>query len=621
MRFGFGLNSPIKSALGVAAEWWKPVAAALALAVIVVMTGPGSATDRQLSDRLLRSQALPTDPRALIVDIDAGDFRAFGGPPINRGALAQGLERLADSGAERVLLDTYLGELVDHQGDARLAAAMARLGPERLGLVTGATTLDQPHQQFLGKGTLLDGRLTPDLDGSNRQIGRTSLRRGANPATWLATGKLDTTPVSLDLRVATRGFERRSLRQLIASRDNLAGRTVVVSLNSMISPTRAVLPLSVRGDRAGVLSLGAQSVKEGRQLARVEAANIGIALQLAAIVLGFVCAVAVRSGKAMVLAASAVAILLFAANLGLGRVLAIEIFPFRTLGVFLVMVNVTLIQRLRIIPMMGSFLRGDLSPEEVWAWRSHEQSANPALLLSFDGRIKRFNPAAAELVALHGERLALACLPKLGAKAETLSLEYPDKGLRSFEAEWPNAHAPIVILRDVTDAESQANALRRQLLTDELTGMANRRGFDNALQLASASDQPYAVYFLDMNGFKAVNDTYGHDAGDELLVRTARRLSGCVRPSDTVARLGGDEFAIVVSGAIGEMQAAKLAEKLAAEIDAPFRIETGNCDVKVGVAVGYARSEEIGNDPAELLRRADKAMYRDKLHGKLKAAA
>ncbi|MEY4951680.1 MAG: putative diguanylate cyclase YeaP, partial [Pseudomonadota bacterium] len=303
------------------------------------------------------------------------------------------------------------------------------------------------------------------------------------------------------------------------------------------------------------------------------------------------------------------------------RVLAIEIFPFRTLGVFLMMVNVTLIQRLRISPMMGSFLRGDLSPEEVWAWRSHEQSANPALLLSFDGRIKRFNPAAAELAALHGERLALACLPKLGAKAETLSLEDPNKGLRTFEAEWPNAHAPIVILRDVTDAESQANALRRQLLTDELTGTANRRGFDNALQLASASDQPYAVYFLDMNGFKAVNDTHGHDAGDELLVRTARRLSGCVRPSDTVARLGGDEFAIVVNGTIGEMQAAKLAEKLAAAIDAPFQLDTSLCEVGLGVAVGYARSEEIGNDPAELLRRADKAMYRDKLRGKLKAAA
>lgn len=621
MRFGINLTSPISAALGVAAEWWKPVAAALALAVILVMTGPGSTTDRQLSDRLLRSQALPTDPRALIVDIDAADFRAFGGPPINRGALAQGLERLADGGAERVLLDTYLGDLVDQRGDARLAAAMTRFGPARLGLVTGATIQDLPHPQFLDKGTLIDGRLTPDLDGNHRQIGRTSLTRGVNPATWLATGKLDNTPVSLDIRVATRGFERRSLRQLIASRDSLAGRTVVVSLNSTISPTRAILPLSVRGDRAGVLSLGAQSVKEGRQHARAEASNIGIALQLTAIALGLLCALSVRSGKAMIRAASTVAVVLFAANLGLGRLLAIEIFPVRTLGVFLVMVNVTLIQRLRIIPMMGSFLRGDLSPEEVWAWRSHKQSANPALLLSFDGRIKRFNPAAAELAALHGDWLAQACLPKLGAKAERLLLEDPHKGARTYEAEWPNAHAPIVILRDVTDAESNASVLRQQLLTDELTGMANRRGFDHALQGASTSDQPYAVYFLDMNGFKAVNDSYGHDAGDELLVRSARRLVDCVRPSDTVARLGGDEFAILVKGAIGEIQAATLAAKLGATISEPFSLESSGGEVEVGIAVGYARSEEVGNDPAELLRLADKAMYRDKVRGKLKAAA
>lgn len=621
MRTRPSLNSPIGSALAIVAEWWKPVVAALALAVIVVISGPGSTSDRQLSDRLLRSQALPTDRQALIVDIDAADFRKYGGPPIDRAALAQGLERLADGGAERVLLDTYLGELVDQRADARLAAAMERIGPKRLGLVTGTTTLDRPHPLFLGKGTLLDGRLTPDLDGSHRQIGRTSLERGGNPAAWLATGKVDATPVSLDIRVATRGYERRSLSQLIESRDSLTGRTVVVSLSSVISPTRAVLPLSVRGDRAGVLSLGAQSVKEGHQFARVEAYKIGIALQLAAIVLGFICAVAVRSGRSMILLASAVAIVLFAVNLGLGRFMAIEIFPIRTLGVFLVMVNLTLVQRLRIIPMMGSFLRGDLSPEEVWAWRSHEQAANPALLLSFDGRIKRHNPAAAELVAAHGEALALACLPRLGVRADSFTLTDKAVGQRLFEAEWPNSHAPIVILRDVTKAESEAVALRKQLVTDELTGMANRRGFDHALQTVVAAGQPYAVYFLDMNGFKAVNDTYGHDAGDELLVRSAQRLAASIRPSDVVARLGGDEFAIVVNGAIGEVAARGLADKLAAAIAAPFNLETVRGEVRVGVAVGYALSETVGNDPAELLRLADKAMYRDKVRGKLKAAA
>lgn len=603
------------------AEWWKPFLAALLLAMVVIVTGPGGATDRQLSDRMLRAQALPTDPRALIVDIDAADFREYGGPPINRAALARGLERLADAGVERVLLDTYLGELVDQQGDARLATAMERFGPERLGLVTGTTTLDRPHPQFAGKGTLLDGRLTPDLDGSHRQIGRASLSRGANPATWLATGKLDATPVSLDIRVATRGYERRSLKQLIESRDSLSGRTVVVSLSSVISPSRAVLPLSIRGDRAGVLSLGAQTVKEGRQLARVEAHRIGTLMQLVAIALGLLCAVWVRSGRAMVAVGTGVVVVLFALSLGFGRVLAIEVFPIRTISLFLVTVNITLVQRLRIIPMMGSFLRGDLSPEEVWAWRSHEQSANPALLLSFDGRIKRHNAAAADLVAAHGQKLAQACLPRLGERAESVALSIDSDDERFYEAEWPNAHAPIVILRDVTEAESEAVALRKQLMTDELTGMANRRGFDHALQTAAAGEQPYAVYFLDMNGFKAVNDTFGHDAGDELLVRSAERLASSIRPSDLVARLGGDEFAIVVQGAIGEVAARGLAGKLAQAIATPFALETTGCEVRVGVAVGYALSEVIGNDPAELLRRADKAMYRDKVQGKLKAAA
>jgi diguanylate cyclase (GGDEF)-like protein/PAS domain S-box-containing protein len=162
--------------------------------------------------------------------------------------------------------------------------------------------------------------------------------------------------------------------------------------------------------------------------------------------------------------------------------------------------------------------------------------------------------------------------------------------------------------------------LRHLALHDPLTGASNRALFcdrlERALVSAGRTGQPVAVMFVDLDGFKAVNDTGGHRAGDEVLREVARRLQLAVRPSDTVGRFGGDEFAVLCEGT-GPSQAEAVAARLEAEVGRAFVVEGNPVRVtaSVGIVVHDPASSTIAT-AAELIARADGAMYRAKSLGK-----
>ena len=159
--------------------------------------------------------------------------------------------------------------------------------------------------------------------------------------------------------------------------------------------------------------------------------------------------------------------------------------------------------------------------------------------------------------------------------------------------------------------------IARQVFHDPLTGVANRALFDDRLALSLARANRHegrlAVFYLDLDSFKPVNDNFGHAAGDHLLKVTARRLTECLRQEDTVARLGGDEFALLVLD-IGEAEALRLGEDLLAAIARP--VEHDSETLQVTGSIGVSFYPESGLTAGELLRAADRALYRSKAEGR-----
>jgi len=166
-------------------------------------------------------------------------------------------------------------------------------------------------------------------------------------------------------------------------------------------------------------------------------------------------------------------------------------------------------------------------------------------------------------------------------------------------------------------ATLERDAMRSLAHTDPLTHLPNRRGLNAALAkvLPLNEDAPLAaVYVIDLDGFKPINDQHGHDVGDELLVAVARRLQHLVRNDDVVARVGGDEFVVVVSGLQRASQAAELGEKMLDAFSQPFRL--GDIGCQIGLTIGYALAPLDGNNAKALLKMADESMYRGKHAGK-----
>jgi diguanylate cyclase (GGDEF)-like protein len=170
---------------------------------------------------------------------------------------------------------------------------------------------------------------------------------------------------------------------------------------------------------------------------------------------------------------------------------------------------------------------------------------------------------------------------------------------------------------DITEKRQAELKIEHMAHHDSLTGLANRVRLDDRLELAlaqAAHGRMVAVHHLDLDRFKAVNDTFGHQAGDRLLKIVASRLREVVRASDTIARMGGDEFVIVQSPISEPSEATLLAERAIAALAEPFEIDGHQS--AVGTSVGIAVSPGDGDDSDTLLRNADLALYRAKEDGR-----
>lgn len=269
------------------------------------------------------------------------------------------------------------------------------------------------------------------------------------------------------------------------------------------------------------------------------------------------------------------------------------------------------------------------------------QAAEGIAFLDGELRLVEVNVAFAEFFDSDPERLAGRPLAELGGEAVgegspieriralapgerwrgELLFDAADGPTRSAlisvvhvaEEERFDAHY-VLLCADITDLKRAEAALRHEARHDALTGLVNRSAFletvEAALSRARRKNTGLAVLFIDLDGFKQINDQFGHDHGDVLLVEVARRMRSVVRAGDAVGRLGGDEFTVLLEDVTDPAEVVAVADKLHEAIDRPIDLDGER--LSVGVSMGASLHPENGERADELLARADMALYRVK---------
>lgn len=286
-----------------------------------------------------------------------------------------------------------------------------------------------------------------------------------------------------------------------------------------------------------------------------------------------------------------------------------------------------------------------------------EHSSDAVLLLGRDRRVSYAAPADSRVLGVAEEALAGMSLTEYATPeyrplveewlgrieagtgdAPRVEFEgvHRSAGRRHFVATGTNLHGHpavrgiVVNIRDFTERKLAELQVRRHALFDDLTGLARREFFvrqvDAAVAHAIRHDETMAVMFMDLDGFKKVNDTLGHEAGDRLLEEVARRMRAILRGDDAIgrtgtdagdnriARLGGDEFTVLLTGLKDAADAEVVAGRLLEAISAPYRI--GGSEARVTTSIGIAICPADGATSEQLLKNADTAMYAAKQRGK-----
>jgi diguanylate cyclase (GGDEF)-like protein/PAS domain S-box-containing protein len=208
-----------------------------------------------------------------------------------------------------------------------------------------------------------------------------------------------------------------------------------------------------------------------------------------------------------------------------------------------------------------------------------------------------------------------------GSESHTFecSLRHADGRWLQFEVQHTHLladeHIRGIVLnsRDIGERKAFEEQLSHQAFHDPVTGLANRALFadrvGHALRATVRAGSLVAVMFIDLDDFKEVNDSLGHQAGDAVLTEVAKRLERTVRPADTVARFGGDEFAVLLDGVAGSDEAAMIADRLLAELEAPTLVEGKQVYARASIGICISDEDLLAQDADELLRNADVAMY------------
>lgn len=256
-----------------------------------------------------------------------------------------------------------------------------------------------------------------------------------------------------------------------------------------------------------------------------------------------------------------------------------------------------------------------------------ELNADGILIVDTRQKISLANRAAAQMFGceeakLLGEQFEYPIAPhkKVEIDIHSATGQSIIAEMCSVEMEWQNQPAFLISLRDITERKEYESRLQYLATHDTLTGLPNRQLFQDRLEQAikranrkqagKDTRSLVAVMLMDLDNFKAVNDTYGHGTGDQLLIWVADQLRSRIRQSDTIARLGGDEFTLVLEGITGVEDARLIAEKIGDALKSPYQLE--DKEINITASIGICLFPQDGEDAETLLMHADIAMYQAK---------
>ena len=627
---------------------------------LALAAGLAGTVDRRLSDAWFNTSDRPLGGSIIIVDIERAAKADGDGIRLPRGRLASLLDVTAELGAERILIDLALSGTTTAADDAALERSLGRLGAGRVAITRSAISRrDQgggAHWERtdvlprFGAAAEVGSDLAYDPDGLLRRDGIEAISPALpRAAAWLAGSEslLDARSEAIDFGLDARAIPTIDALDLLQGRvasEVIAKRRVIISSSAM--GIGYVIPVPRFGTlrRSELTALAAETVA---QRCSIHSAGLGVTLLILVLValatlwfirLGTIVAALAVVGLSMCCLGIAskvqhdLGLILPAGTVSLGLMIAY--------GAAL-MARHPALQRLR------DACAGILNRSDLRLARVLDETGEALVTFAPDGEILSMNAAAHRIFEGERESSGSSVRDLLGQQSDALfaaaKISRPARIEATIEllAGHPR-HLDLTVnampagkggwigiasIRDVTDQRAQLDALRRLATEDPLTKLANRFTFDTVLTRLCAessskvggAEHGMALLIGDLDGFKEVNDTCGHQAGDVLLCEVAARLRAGVPSGTLIARLGGDEFAIILCGEHAvEAAVATLMRTLTDNVSKAMTID-GNT-FWVGMSIGAALWT-IGSDPSGLVRAADMAMYEAKRTREGKAAA
>ncbi len=267
-----------------------------------------------------------------------------------------------------------------------------------------------------------------------------------------------------------------------------------------------------------------------------------------------------------------------------------------------------------VIDRQGNRIYNSPAYEKMLGYAAEELAATSSIeQVHPDDRVRVLEAAAKAYLTGCGERLEYRIRHKDGSwrVLESTASAIPDEN--------GEAQGLVIVNRDITDRKRAEALLEQHAFYDGLTNLPNRALFLDRLQRAIAvslrhSDFRFAVLFIDIDEFKVVNDSLGHGAGDDLLTQVARRLTACLRNSDTISRPGGDEFAVLAEELHDPSDAIRLSDRIQQRLAVPFNV--GDHEIVISASIGIVFGSRTIAEASDVLRDAEIAMYRAKRAGK-----